>query len=146
MTVITSFKEKKREKEMAYERKMLRELSFEQLRKQVYEYFSDFYYTHRVFPSSVEDSCIDIAIEAFLLGASYSRFGYYGESITTVRRRCAREEKYLVDTLFDVLCFWGNIDDSLMNESLYYACEYYVERWWVEGFEKGRKRWRLKLR
>jgi hypothetical protein len=146
MNVVTSFKEKKREKEIAYERKILRELSLEQLRKRVYEYFADFYSTHRVFPSSVEDSCIDIAIEAFLLGASYSRFGYYGEPVTMVRHRCAKEEKYLVDTLFDVLCFWGNIDDALINESLYYACEHYVGSWWIEGFEKGRKRWRLKLR
>jgi hypothetical protein len=146
MNVITSFKEKKREKEVTYELKMLRELSLEQLRKRVHEYFGVFFRTHRIFPSSIEDGCIDIAIEAFLLGASYSRFGYHGEPMTTVKRRCIKEEKYLVDTLFDVLCFWGNIDDGLINESLYYTCEYYVASWWAEGFEKGRKRWRLKLK
>jgi len=146
MSVILSFKDKKREKEITYERKMLRELSLEQLRNRVDEYFGHFYPVNRIFPSSVEDGCIDVAIEAFLLGASYSRFGYYGESSEEVKRRCIKEERYLVNTLFDVFCFWGNIDDNLVGESLYYACEHYVSTWWEEGFEKGRRRWRLKLR
>ncbi|QPA31093.1 YbaK family protein [Thermaerobacillus caldiproteolyticus] len=145
MNVITSFKEKKREKQITYERKMLRELSLEKLKKHVHECFDSFYRTYRVFPSVIEDGCVDIAIEAYLLGASYSRFGYYGEPMEMVRRRSEREEKYLIDTLFDFLCFWGNIDDVFVGESLYYMCEHYISHWWIEGFEKGKKRRRLKL-
>lgn len=145
MNVITSFKEKKREKQILYERKMLRELSFEKLKMQVIEHFSPFYRTYRVFPSVIEEGCIDIAIEAYLLGANYSRFGYYGEPAESVKRRCVQEEKYLIDALFDFLCFWENFDDRLANESLYLACEHYIAYWWMEGFEKGKKRRRLKL-
>jgi hypothetical protein len=145
MNVITSFKEKKQEKQILYERKMLRELSFEKLKTKAIKHFSPFYPMYRAFPSVIEEGCIDIAIEAYLLGANYSRFGYYGEPAESVRRRCAQEEKYFIDTLFDFLCFWGNIDDGLANESLYYACEHYVVYWWTEGFERGKKRRRLKL-
>jgi hypothetical protein len=145
MNVITSFKEKKREKEIRYERKMLRDLSLEKLKKQAHECFSPFYQTYRVFPSVIEDGCIDMAIEAYLLGASYSRFGYYGEPLEMVKKRSAQEEKYLIDALFDFLCFWGELNDALIGESLYYACEHYITNWWTEGFEKGKKRWRLKL-
>ncbi|WP_027410608.1 DUF2521 family protein [Anoxybacteroides tepidamans] len=146
MNVITSFKEKKREKEIKYERKMLRELSLEKLRVQAHQYFLPFYQRHRVFPSVVEEGCIDMAIEAYLLGASYSRFGYYGESIEQVKKRSAREEKHLIDALFDFLCFWSDVGDINAGEPLYYACESYIAHWWTEGFEKGKKRWRLKLR
>ncbi|KYD27761.1 YbaK family protein [Geobacillus stearothermophilus] len=145
MTVITSFAEKRQEKQLRYERKMLRELSLEKLRAKVLEHFAPFYQMYRIFPSNVEEGCIDLAIEAYLLGAHYSRFGYYGESVDSVRRRCAQEEKYLIDTLFDFLCFWGNIDDDLLGQSLYYACEQYIVDWWTEGFERGKKRRRLKL-
>lgn len=145
MAVITSLTEKRQEKQLRYERKMLRELSLEKLRAKVLEHFVPFYQTYRIFPSVVEEGCIDLAIEAYLLGAHYSRFGYYGEPTDSVRQRCVREEKYLVDTLFDFLCFWGNVEDDILGESLYYACEQYISNWWTEGFERGKKRYRLKL-
>ncbi|WP_445613348.1 YbaK family protein [Geobacillus sp. YF-1] len=146
MAVITSLAEKRQEKQLRYERNMLRELSLEKLRAKVLEHFLSFYTTYRVFPSVVEEGCIDLAIEAYLLGARYSRFGYYGEEADSVRRRCVQEEKYLVDTLFDFLCFWGGIDEDFVSQSLYYACEHYIGGWWMEGFERGKKRRRLKLR
>ena len=31
--------------------------------------------------SGIEEACYDVAIEAFLLGAKMSRFGYYGEDV-----------------------------------------------------------------
>ncbi|ANB55718.1 hypothetical protein GFC29_2930 [Anoxybacillus sp. B7M1] len=146
MSVITSFKEKKREKEIKYERKMLRELSLEKLQKQASESFRPFFQGKSTFPSAVEDGCIDMAIEAYLLGASYSRFGYYGEPIELVKKRSQHEEKYLTDALFDFLCFWTDLNDIHIGEPLYYTCEGYISSWWTEGFEKGKKRWRLKLR
>ncbi|AGE20758.1 YbaK family protein [Geobacillus zalihae] len=146
MTVITSLAEKRQEKQLRYERNMLRELSLEKLRTKALEHFVPFYTAYRMFPSVVEEGCIDLAIEAYLLGARYSRFGYYGEPAASVRCRCAQEEKYLIDTLFDFLCFWGNIDNDFLSQSLYDACEQYIGNWWTEGFERGKKRHRLKLR
>ncbi|MCZ0755222.1 DUF2521 family protein [Anoxybacillus sp. J5B_2022] len=145
MNVITSFKEKKREKEMKYERKMLRDLSLEKLHKKANESFRLFYPDDRALPSVVEDGCMDMAIEAYLLGASYSRFGYYGEPMEKVKKRSAQQEKYLADALFEFLCFWGNHGDTSRAEVLYDTCECYISYWWLEGFEKGKKRWRLKL-
>ncbi len=145
MNVITTLKEKRKEKQMKYERKMLRELSLETLKKSVNEQFSHFYRTG-LFAKSIEDGCVDIAIESYLLGSKYGKFGYYGESFEDVKARCYFEEKYLVDTLFDFLTYWGQIgDNDFVNESLYYSCENYVNKWWQEGFTKSEKRYRLRL-
>ena len=124
---------------------MLRDLSLEKLQKQANESFRPFYPGYHVLPSVIEDGCVDMAIEAYLLGASYSRFGYYGEPLEMVKKRSAQEEKYLMDALFDFLYFWGDLNDMQIGELLYDTCERYITYWWIEGFEKGKKRWRLKL-
>lgn len=146
MNVITTFKEKKREKQVTYERKMLRELSLEGLKKTVKTHFSPFFITGPLFIKAIEEGCIDIAIEAYLLGARYSRFGYHGETPESVKQRCQAEEKYLIDAIFEFITYWGYIgDDHMANEALYYTCESYVDKWWHEGFNKGEKRYRLRL-
>ncbi|GGJ75491.1 hypothetical protein GGR02_002777 [Anoxybacillus voinovskiensis] len=143
MNVITSFKEKKREKEIKYERKLLRELSLDKLQRKAGETFR-FFYPHDQLPAIVEDGCIDMAIEAYLLGASYSRFGYYGEPVERVKARSAKQEQYLADALFEFFCFFGNRherDAGILHDT----CARYISYWWMEGFETGKKRWRLKL-
>lgn len=146
MNVITTLKEKRKEKQITYERKMLRELSLEGLKRKVNELFSEFLQTRAVFQTTLEDGCVDVAIEAYLLGAKFSKFGYYGENAVHVKQRCSRELKYFTDSLFDYFLYWGNIGDSdFVNESLYYTCEYFVDYWWSEGFQKGEKRYRLRL-
>ncbi|MFS1516714.1 YbaK family protein [Bacillus sp. SM2101] len=146
MNVITTFAAKQKEKQVIYERKMLRELSLEIIKKQVEQTFSDFYKLGVVAISAIEDGCVDVAVESYLLGASYSRFGYFGEPLEKVKLRCITEEKYLINTLYDYVIYWGNVDDfSLMNESMYYTCEHFVSYWFNEGFYKGEKRYRMKL-
>lgn len=146
MNVITTFKEKRREKQITYERKMLRELSLEGLKKNVTDTFGSFFRVGSMLGSAIEEGCIDVAIEAYLLGAKYSRFAYFGESVEEVRRRCYQYEKNLIDALYEFVCYWGHIGEhGFVNESLYYACEHYVTYWWMEGFNKGEKRHRLKL-
>jgi hypothetical protein len=144
--VIETFKEKKREKQITYERKMLKELSYEALKRKMNEYFDPYFQSGYLFISSFQDGCIDIAIESFLLGARYSRFGYFGETFEMVKNRCQQEEKYLIDALYDYLLHWGQIgDNDFILESLYYTCDRYVSYWWAEGFHKGEKRYRLRL-
>ncbi|MFT4415763.1 YbaK family protein [Fredinandcohnia humi] len=146
MNVITTFKEKRKEKQITYERKMLRELSLEGLKKNVSETFGSYFRMGTMLGSAIEEGCLDVAIEAYLLGAKYSRFGYYGESVDEVKKRCYQYEKNLIDALYEFICYWGHIgDNGFVNESLYYACEHYVDYWWMEGFRKGEKRYRLKL-
>lgn len=146
MAVITTFKEKRKEKQLKYERRMLRELSYEEIKKIVNEYFHHYFRVGLSFSSVIEEGCVDIAIETYLLGASYSKFGYYGESIEAVEARCYQQEKNYTDALYDFITYWGQIgEDAMVNESLYYACEHFVHRWWTEGFRKGEKRYKMRL-
>lgn len=146
VTVITTFREKKREKQIKYERSVLKELSIHTLKERVQQYFGSTRIAQSfVMNSGVEEACYDVALEAFLLGAKYSRFGYYGEDVEMVRMRCYQEERHLVDTLFNFLLFWGNGEEGVMSESLYYLCEQYIYVWWKEGFDKGQRRHKLRL-
>jgi Protein of unknown function (DUF2521) len=146
LNVLTTFNEKKREKQIKYERSLLRELSIQRLHARVKDCFgSSRLASGLLMNSGIEEACYDVAIEAYLLGGRYSRFGYFGESLEMARKRCREEEKHLVDTLYNFFLFWGNGDEGIAGESLYYMCEQYVDGWWREGFQKGEKRHKLKM-
>ncbi|WP_026693515.1 YbaK family protein [Peribacillus kribbensis] len=146
MNVITTLKEKQREKQVKYERKVLRELSIEQLKKRVQEQFGHNRLFSLSFSQVLEEGCYDVAIEAYLLGAHFSKFGYHGESMESVKERCQKDEKHLIDTLFNFLLYWGKAEaQDYISESLYYECERYVELWWLDGFEKGQKMYKMRL-
>jgi hypothetical protein len=146
VTVITTFKEKRREKQIKYERSVLKELSINTLKERVRQYFGSTRITSSlIMNSGIEEACYDVALEAYLLGAKFSKFGYYGEDMESVRERCFREEKHLVDTLYNFFLLWSSGDEGVMSESLYYLCEQYVHVWWREGFEKGQRRHKLRL-
>lgn len=146
MNVITTFKEKRREKQIKYERSVLRDLSIKTLKERVQQYFgSTRISTMFVMNSGIEEACYDVALESFLLGAKFSKFGYYGEDLDDVRNRCFKEEKHLIDTLYNFLLYWGNGDEGMMSESLFYQCEQYVGVWWREGYENGQRRHKLRL-
>ena len=146
MTVITTFKEKRREKQIKYERSVLKELSITTLKERVKQYFgSTKIASSFVMNTGIEEACYDVALEAFLLGAKFSKFGYHGEDMEAVRLRCFREEKHLIDTLYNFLLYWGNGEEGTMSESLYYLCEQYIHVWWREGYEKGQMRHKLRL-
>ena len=59
---------------------MLRELSLKTLRSNIRDAFQ-MQELHRQY----EDYCIELGIESYLLGARYSKFGYYGESFFDVK-------------------------------------------------------------
>jgi Protein of unknown function (DUF2521) len=146
LTVITTFTEKRREKQIKFERSILRELSINMLKNKFQHYFGANRINGGFFlQSGIEEACYDIAIEAFLLGAKMSKFGYHGESIDSVRLRCEREQKHFIDTLYNFFLYWGDGDEEIYNESLYDLCEQYVEYWWREGFMKGERRRKLRL-
>ncbi|WP_394239218.1 YbaK family protein [Niallia oryzisoli] len=146
MTVITTFVEKRREKQLKYEKSVLREISVKALKEKVQQYFGSSRLTQSlIMNTGIEEACYDVAIEAYLLGANMGRFGYYGESAKEVKRRCQQEEKHLVDTLYNFLLYWGSGEEGALSESLYYLCEQYVNSWWLEGFYKGERRIKLKL-
>lgn len=141
MNVIVGLQEKQKEKQLKYERKMLRELSLKTLRSNIHTAF-DMQELHRQY----EDYCIELGIESYLLGARYSKFGYYGESFYDVKYRSLEEEQQLIEMLFHFLTSVTTQDiDSKKEEVLYEACRHFISSWWREGFEKGERRYRLKL-
>ncbi len=146
MNVITTLKDKRREKQIKYERSVLRDLSLSMLKERVNHYFgSTRVASNMLMNTGIEEACYDLALEAYLLGAKFSKFGYYGETVEQVRQRCFYEEKHLIDTLYNFLLYWGNGEEGSLSESLYYNCEQYVYAWWKDGFDKGERRHRLRL-
>lgn len=146
MNVITTLKDKRREKQIKYERSVLRDLSLSMLKERVNQYFgSTRIASSLLMNTGIEEACYDLALEAYLLGAKYSKFGYYGETVEQVRQRCFYEEKHLIDTLYNFLLYWGSGEEGSLSESLYYNCEQYVYTWWKDGFDKGERRHKLRL-
>ncbi|RBW67791.1 DUF2521 family protein [Bacillus taeanensis] len=144
MKVITNFYEKKRKKRMQFERNMLKQLSLSKINKDVQLTFMPFLNSSLLMQEDLENICVDLAIEAYLIGAEFSKFGYYGEEREVVRRRSTNEENILISTLFDYWRFW-NANNTPMEDSIWIACESFISKWWSEGFELGQKRRRLRL-
>ncbi|MBO9131128.1 DUF2521 family protein [Bacillus sp. 165] len=146
MNVITTLKDKRRDKQIKYERKMLREISLNVLRKNIHHHFQE-YCEKNYSRNQFEDYCIELAIESYLLGARYSKFGCYGESLTTIKHRSLSEEQNLTETLY---LFLTNVhllqETEQRKQSLYYICQSFIDSWWKEGFEKGERRYKLRLR
>ncbi|WP_053368708.1 DUF2521 family protein [Bacillus sp. FJAT-27245] len=146
MNVITTFNEKRREKQIKYERSVLKELSINELKKRVQEHFGSTRMSYRLLQNpGIEEACYDVAVEAYLLGAQFSKFGARGEKVEWTLERCEPEETHLIDTLFNFLLYWGGGDEGYYSESLYFNCEQYVRKWWLDGFEKGIRRQKLRL-
>ncbi|MGC4378218.1 DUF2521 family protein [Fictibacillus sp. Mic-4] len=142
--VITTFKEKQRCKKVEYERRVLRDLSLAKIKKEFQELFQPFFQYSLLYQQDIEDACIDIAIDAYLLGAAYSRFAYYGEPLHSIKKRSESAQKEIVEGLYDYWQFWCWGTD-LMMESLHRCCVSYVDRWWMEGYQNGEKRYKMRL-
>ncbi|MED4402198.1 DUF2521 family protein [Metabacillus fastidiosus] len=141
MDNVISLKVKRHEKELKYEKRMLKELSLNEIKHKISHNFDEI-----IKPNSIEDGCVDFAIEAFLLGARYSRFGYYGESMQIANGRCQYEEKQLVNDLYEYVIEWGKFKhNNLDSAEVFNKCRYYISSWWKEGFLRGEKRHKLRL-
>lgn len=146
MNVVTTFFEKRREKQIKYEKSVLRDLSIKELKERTKHFFHHSKIAlHDCLEPAWIETCYDVAIEAYLLGAHFSKFGYLGETPQQVRNRSINEEKQLVETLYHLLLYWGNEKDESFCNSLYSICQQFVETWWLEGFEKGERRHKLRL-
>ncbi|MED4967511.1 YbaK family protein [Heyndrickxia coagulans] len=143
--VITTLSAKRRERQMKAERNLLRELPVEVLKKSFQSHFGSFRINGGAWmEQGIEEGCYDVAIEAYLLGGHYSRFGYYGEPAEQAKKRCETELKHITDTLYNfwLYCTFGN---DTMQESIYYTCEQFADYFWSYGFKKGEQRRKLRL-
>ncbi len=143
MNVITTFEDRRRKKQWEFERKVLRKLSLSTIRGYIHTHFPSVFDQKKTGGGFVEDICVDFAIDAYLLGAEFSRFGYYGESAILVRRRCQEEYDEHVNHLYHQLSglLFGNDQD----DNFYIQCEGFILYWWEKGFHEGEKRYRMKL-
>ena len=70
------------------------------------------------------DGCIDFAIEAYLLGAEYGKFGYHGEPVHRAMIRSEKEEKQLLHELYEYAVSWSEaFNVQAAYEPLYYLDE-----------------------
>ncbi|AKP45561.1 MULTISPECIES: DUF2521 family protein [Bacillus] len=148
MTVITSFTERLRKKEIQLERSLLKELSIQNLQNSIRMYFGTIHLFGNVLMDDpgFEDACFDVGIESYLLGGRYSKFGFYGEDTNVVKNRCQHEIEYLTDTLYHFWLYWWKIGVAdNVDESTFYNCSQFVDYWWNEGYSQGKKRLKLRL-
>lgn len=131
-------------KQWNFERQVLRKLSLSIIRGHIHNHFPSIFEKQKIGVSFVEDVCVDLAIDAFLLGAEYSRFGYLGESEITVKRRCKHEFDEHIDHLYNQLSSW-HFKNGGHDDHFYSCCESFIQYWWERGFQEGEKRYRMKL-
>lgn len=144
MTVVTTFMEKQREKRWKFERKLLGELSILKLKEDAKIHFAPLFsmqFSHCPF---LVEPCMDTAIDAYLLGAEFSRFGYFGETSIEAKNRCEKELNEIYYQLFDLLEPWFQYRNPTLD-SLALAVQYFVEKWWEKGFLEGEKKYKLRL-
>lgn len=143
MNVITTFEDRRRKKQWNFERQVLRKLSLSTIRGFIHTHFPSIFDNQKIGTGFVEDVCVDFAIDAYLLGAEYSRFGYLGESELIARRRCQDEYNEHIQHLYHQLSGWIYNNDQ--NDNFHTLCEGFILYWWERGFQEGEKRYRMKL-
>ncbi|MGM9988987.1 MAG: DUF2521 family protein [Bacillaceae bacterium] len=143
--VITTFKERKRQKQLHYEKTLLRELSMDELHTEVNIFIKNNNKPNEEPIGILLDYCYEVVIEAYLTGAKYSRFGYLGESLQDVQIRSMQEELQLINTLYQFLYFSGGLEDEEESLTIYRNCKTLIQFWWRYGFEKGKRRYLLRL-
>lgn len=93
----------------------------------------------------IEDACLDVAIEAYLTGADYGRFIVGGETMEMTRKRCQQELAHFAETLYHLWLYLDYGRCTLQDEAIFLVCEKFVDYWWKEGYEKAKRRYKLRL-
>jgi hypothetical protein len=141
MNLITNFREKRRAKQIKFEKSLLKELKVMQLKAQLKDSFSYCIDADINQRKAREDYCLELAVETYLLGARYSRFGFYGEPIENVKRRSAKESEWLAYLFYSSV--FGRKDD--IQTEPFDRCKSFLNNWWLDGYVKGERRHRLRL-
>ncbi|MBS4197959.1 DUF2521 family protein [Lederbergia citri] len=145
MNVMTNFEERKREKQLTIERKLLRDLSIEELKKSLIIHFNALRIGVGPLDEGVEEACFDVAIEAYLNGGEFSRFTIHGETMEMAKKRCHQDITHFIDTLYYFWLYWDYGKKMISDEDIFLACEHFVYYWWVNGYRKGERRYKLRL-
>lgn len=147
LNVDTSFIMRRRERQIRFERSVLRELSLEKLKKGFQIYFGPLFIHGRfLLGNAIEEGCYDVAVEAYLSGSRYSRLSYYGEPLESLKSKSFSERRSLAKTLEEFILYWGNMyEEGKYNEAIPACCENFVDYWWEEGLIKGKIKYKMKI-
>lgn len=147
VNVITTFPQKQRERQIRFERSLMRELTIEALRTSFRQFFNGKeYIVSQSLLLAIEEGCYDIAIETFLFGSQFSRLGYFGVPWEEVYKRSQKQLSLFSRGLADFIHYWVNEDrDREVEADLLGACSQFVEYWFREGFLKGIMKYKMKL-
>ncbi|RYL89929.1 DUF2521 family protein [Sporolactobacillus sp. THM7-4] len=144
MGVVMDFQEKQRHKQIDFERRALQDLSIFKIEAAIQSCFSKYMVLIPTAIQTAKDMCAEYAMEAYLLGSSMARFGFYGEDMESAFRRSQTPFESMTGDFCNFWLFWTASDLS-SHEGLFETCEKFLHSWWREGYESSLKRWRLKM-
>lgn len=144
MTIVTSLSERRQKKRWKFERIVLRKLSLSEVERSLRTYFQPLLAFEFFLNVTMIERGLDLAVEAYLLGAEYSRFAYFGEEESQVLKRCNEEMTNLYEQLEDSFLLWLNDENERATYEIVVA--QFIYYWWKKGYEEGDKSYRLRLR
>ncbi|SDZ37465.1 Protein of unknown function [Evansella caseinilytica] len=144
MDVIVDLGERRRKKQWKFERSMLRSLSIENMRKDVHNHFFTYHVGNSVSMLYLVDYCLDIGIDAYLLGSEFGRFGYYGEPAEKVQNRCRSELDSYIEQTANQFNAWFHLNEE-EKQFFHEKSAEFISKWWTNGFKEGEKKYRLRL-
>jgi hypothetical protein len=142
MGVLLDFHEKKRHKQIAFERRALQDLSYEKIERATRHYFKPLLTTISTNDGIAVEMCAEYALEAFLMGATMGKYGFRGEKRAHVFNRCGHEYGQLLEEFCDFWNFWSA---GKLQQEAATICAAYLRDWWNEGFDTSIRRWKMKL-
>ncbi|MBM7840859.1 hypothetical protein JOC54_004152 [Alkalihalobacillus xiaoxiensis] len=142
MGFVVSMMDKSREKKWNFERKMLRNINIRTMETNIKEWIRPVMPFHFQSYPFLMDQCLDMTIDAYLLGADFGRFGYYGEPVRQAKQRCFGELTELSHSLCAALSGWNQTDSP---EHMLIATDMLLDHWWEKGFLDSCKAHKLRL-
>lgn len=142
MNRVVSISDKRREKKWDFERKMLRKIDIRKMETNIQDWIKPIMPFHlQAYPFLI-DQCMDVVIDAFLLGTEFGKFGFRGESVNHSKGRCHEPLGQLSHDLATTLSTWGN---KGVEESMVLATDMLVGSWWEKGFNESFKAHKMRL-
>lgn len=134
-------------KQLAFERNLLRELTFTEVQNDVAMRFKRFFHSLQVYESAIKEEAVEQAMEAYLLGAEASQFILMGESMEEIQKRYESELGTITLDFFDYLEYWQQASgiNGWFVVKAEKSCEDFIDAWWKIGLERGERRRRLRL-
>ncbi|QST00224.1 DUF2521 family protein [Pontibacillus sp. ALD_SL1] len=134
-------------KQLAFERNLLRELTFTEVQNDVSKRFQRFFHSFQVYESAIKEEAVEQAMEAYLLGAEASQFILMGERIEEIQKRYEAELGTIALDFFDYLEYWQQASgiNGWFVVKAEKSCEDFIDTWWKIGIERGERRRRLRL-